>query len=113
MHEMSIAQSIVGIVLDQMKAHDLSQIESVKLRVGALRAVDRDSLGFSFELLTADSPMAGARLEVEEVPIQGRCAKCGHEFIMNHWMDDCPTCEAARVEIVTGKELDIVAIEGD
>ena len=113
MHELSIAQNIVDILNDQMKIHKLSKIESVDLRVGVLRSVEVESLSFSFNVLISGSPLEGARLQVEEIPIGGRCMECGHQFTMEHWLDDCPLCGGPRVEIVSGKELDIVAIEGD
>ena len=112
MHELSIAQNIVEILHDQMRIHNLSKIETVSLRIGVLRAVVLESLSFSFTVLTSGSPLEGALLEVEEVPIRGRCIECGHEFTSKNWMDDCPMCRGARVEIISGKELDIVAIEG-
>jgi len=112
MHELSIAQNIVDILHDQMRIHNLSRIETVSLRIGVLRAVVLESLSFSFAVLTSGSPLEGAHLEVEEVPIRGRCIGCGHEFTLKNWMDDCPMCRGARVEIISGKELDIVAIEG-
>jgi len=113
MHELSIAQSIVDILNDQMKIHNLSKIESVGLRVGVLRNVEVESLSFSFTVLISGSPLEGARLEVEEVPIRGRCMECGQQFTVVNWLDDCPLCGGPRVEIISGKELDIVAIEGD
>lgn len=112
MHELSIAQNIVEILHDQMRIHNLSKIETVSLRIGVLRAVVLESLSFSFTVLTSGSPLEGALLEVEEVPIRGRCIGCGHEFTPKNWTDDCPMCRGARVEIISGKELDIVAIEG-
>ena len=113
MHELSIAQNIIDIVCDQMRIHNLSRIETVSLRIGLMRCVVIESLNFSFDVLTSGSPLEGAHLEVEEVPIRGRCMGCGQEFILANWMDDCPLCRGARVEIISGKELDIVAIEGD
>ena len=113
MHELSIAQSIVDILHDQMRIHRLLKVESVWLRVGVLRNVEIESLGFGFDVLTAGSPLEGAQLEVEEVPIKGRCLQCSQEFTLSNWFDDCPICGGARVEITSGKELDIVAIEGD
>lgn len=113
MHEFSIAQSIIDILHDQMKIHNLLKVESVQLRVGVLRNVEIESLSFSFNTLTAGSPLEGARLEVEEVPIKGRCMQCSQEFTLNNWLDDCPLCGGARVEVISGKELDIVAIEGN
>ncbi|MBW2057099.1 MAG: hydrogenase maturation nickel metallochaperone HypA [Deltaproteobacteria bacterium] len=113
MHEFSIAQSIVQILQDQMRIHGLSKIETVRLRIGAMRSVQTDSLSFSFDVLTAGSPLEGARLQIEEVPMGGRCTECGKRFTLNNWTDDCPFCGAALIEIVSGKELDIVAVEGD
>lgn len=113
MHELSIAQSIVDILLDLMKAHHLSEIQRVRLRIGALRAIDRQSLGVSFDVLTAESPLHGVRLEIEEIPMRGRCLHCGRQFPMGHWLDDCPDCLGPRVEIVSGKELEIVDLEGE
>ena len=113
MHELSIAQNIVDILHGQMKIHNLSKIESVSLRVGVLRSVVIESLSFSFHVLTSGSPLEGARLEVEEVPIRARCMECGQHFTLKNWMDDCPLCRGPRVEITSGKELEIVAIEGD
>jgi hydrogenase nickel incorporation protein HypA/HybF len=112
MHELSIARNIVDILHDQMKIHNLSKIESVSLRVGALRSVEVESLNFSFNALTSGSPLEGARLEVEEVPLRARCMECHGQFTMKDWMDDCPFCQRPRVEITSGKELEIVAIEG-
>ena len=112
MHEFSIAQNIVDILHYQMKIHKLSKIESVSLRVGAMRSVEMDSLSFSFNILTAGSPLEGARLEVQEIPVQGRCIRCGQQFAMNNWLDDCPFCRGPGVEVVSGKELEIMGIEG-
>jgi hydrogenase nickel incorporation protein HypA/HybF len=112
MHELSIAQNIVDILNDQMRIHRLSKIENVSLRVGVLRSVVIESLSFSFDVLTSGSPLEGARLQIEEVPLRGRCMECGQEVTLETWMDDCPHCRGPRMEIVSGKELDIVAIEG-
>jgi len=113
MHEFSIAQNIVNILHDQMRIHKLSKVESVQLRVGVLRSVEMEPLSLSFNVLTAGTGLEGARLDVEEVPIQGRCLQCGQEVTLSSWLDDCPLCGGPRLEIISGKELDIVAIEGD
>jgi hydrogenase nickel incorporation protein HypA/HybF len=112
MHELSIAQNIIDTLRSQMEIHGLSRVDSVKLRVGTLRSLNIESLGFGFNVLISGSPLEGTRLDVEEVPIEGRCIQCGHPFPMQHWFDDCPVCGESQVEIVSGKELDIVGIEG-
>ena len=113
MHELSIAQGIVNILHEQMKIHNLATIQSVDLRIGVLRGVEIASLSFGFDALIAGSPLEGARLNVSEVPIHGRCVRCGQHVTLKSWVDDCPLCSGSRVEIVSGKELEIVAIEGE
>ena len=46
MHEMSIAEGIVDIVLDTMKNNDASQVHSVQLDVGMMSGVEPDALHF-------------------------------------------------------------------
>jgi hydrogenase nickel incorporation protein HypA/HybF len=111
MHELSIAQNIVDIVLDQMKVHSLSNIESVMVRVGVLRGVSVESLSFGFDVAVKETPMEGAKLVIETVPIRGRCITCNQEFTIEHWLDDCPFCSSHTVEITSGKELEIAGIE--
>jgi hydrogenase nickel incorporation protein HypA/HybF len=112
MHELAIAQNIVDIVIDQMKVHGLSKIETILLRVGVLRNVVKESLSFSFDLAVRETPMEGAKLVVETIPIRGRCITCNQEFTMDYWLDDCPFCQSLTIEITSGKELEIVEIEG-
>ncbi len=113
MHELSIAQSIIDILQDQMKIYRLSKVVSVWLRVGALRSVEVEALSLGFDILTAGSPLEGARLEVEEVPLKGQCMACRQQLTLSNGFDDCPVCGEPQVKIISGKELDIVAIEGD
>ncbi len=113
MHELSIAQGIVNILHEQMRIHNLATIQSVDLRIGVLRGVEIASLSFGFDALIAGSPLEGARLNVSEVPIEGRCLQCGRHITLKSWLDDCPLCSGPRVEVVSGKELEIVAIEGE
>jgi hydrogenase nickel incorporation protein HypA/HybF len=112
MHELSIAQNIADIVLEQMRIHNLSKVESVMLRIGALRGIAVDSLHFGFDVTVRETPMEGAKLVVEMVPIHGRCLTCKQEFIMDNWFGDCPFCSNLTVEITSGKELEIISIEG-
>jgi len=113
MHELAIAQGIVNILHEQMRIHNLATIQRVDLRIGVLRSVEIASLNFGFTTLIAGSSLEGARLNVSEVPIHGRCVRCGHHVTLKSWVDDCPLCSGSRVEIVSGKELEIVAIEGE
>jgi len=64
-----------------------------------------------FEAVTRDTDLAGARLELEEVPACARCQQCHHEFpVTENWFE-CPRCKSIEAEILSGQELDLTGIE--
>jgi len=66
MHELSIALSLVDCVCEELpRIGDRVSIRSVRVRVGSLSGVAPDALAFAFDVAAADSPIAGARLEID------------------------------------------------
>lgn len=66
MHELSIALSLVDAVCEELpRLGDKVFVRSVRVRVGPLSGVVPDALAFAFEVAADDSPIAGARLEIE------------------------------------------------
>jgi len=68
MHELSIAVSLVDAVCDELPKLGRVSVRSVRVRVGALSGVVGDALTFAFEVATDASPIAGARLDIEQTP---------------------------------------------
>lgn len=66
MHELSIALSLVDAVCDELPRLGGACVRSVHVRVGALSGVSADALTFAFDIAADASPIAGARIEVEQ-----------------------------------------------
>jgi len=113
MHEMSIAQSLIEIIREEMVRHGAQHLRSVRLQVGEMSAVVPESLSFSFEVITSGTPLEGAKLVIETVPPEGRCTECGKQFEIKDYVFLCPACGGTRVETVAGQELSIVDMEVD
>jgi hydrogenase nickel incorporation protein HypA/HybF len=64
MHELSIAASIVEIAAEEAGRQG-GRVEAVHLKLGALSGVVRDALLFSWDLACEETPLAGAKLEIE------------------------------------------------
>ncbi len=45
MHEMSVAQSILKIVLNEANKNGAAKVKTVRIRAGELRGIVRDQLG--------------------------------------------------------------------
>jgi hydrogenase nickel incorporation protein HypA/HybF len=113
LHELSIAQSIIEIVVDEAQKNGLHQVKRIKLQVGAFAAVVPDSLTFCFELVSRDTIAEGAVVEIESVGIVARCDKCDCTFDVRDQVFLCPRCGDPVLELVSGRELSVLSIEGE
>ena len=108
MHELSIAASIVELAERHARGR---RVRRVELKVGRLRQVVPDSLAFAFELLTRDTPLAGARLEIEQVPASARCESCEAETVLVRFPWRCSRCGGDELELRSGEELLVESLE--
>ena len=115
MHEMSIVQSILGILREEMVKHDGQRLKKVTIKNGALAGVVTESLKFAWDALTPGGEFDGAVLEVIETPLRVACGECGEEFSPEHpRCMPCPACEALLGhDVLEGKEMCIDSIEID
>jgi len=108
---MSIAQSVVDIVEQELARHGVEQLKAVNVAVGRLAAVAPQQLIFCFSMLTVDTNLAGATLNIREVPLGYMCGSCGEEFASEEMSLVCPACGTKNPHLTTGKELTVESIE--
>lgn len=112
MHELSIAASIVESVTESAAAYPGARVKEVRLRVGALASVIEDSLQFCWELATEGSPLKGAKLAINMLPVIVHCDKCGVDAEMGGVQSfRCPRCGELAADLRQGRELEIESIE--
>jgi len=117
MHEMGIALQIIDIATASIPPDMQSaRVERVNLKIGRLAAVVADSLRFCFDIVAKDTPLAGAELAIEELaieepPVVARCKDCDARWTIAEPVFTCQACQGGALEILSGRELDIVSIE--
>jgi hydrogenase nickel incorporation protein HypA/HybF len=112
MHELSIANSLVEIASEHAISAGAEKIKAITLRIGALSCVHQDALEFSFELITKDTMLEGANLEIIHVPVTVFCVPCNQEVELPGIQSfRCPRCDTPSGDIRQGKELDVESIE--
>ncbi len=112
MHELSIANSIVEIASVHVEAAGGGCVSQINLRIGALSCVHRDALRFSFDIISADTPLAGAKLHITELPIVIYCPTCDClRELPGVQQFRCPECQTPSADIRQGQELHIESIE--
>jgi hydrogenase nickel incorporation protein HypA/HybF len=113
MHEMSVAQNILEIVHQYVPEGDGHLVKRVRLTVGELSGILPDSLSFCFTALTQGTPLAGARLEIEQTPLTARCHSCTVTSHLEYGLFLCPSCGSADITVLSGSELQVTELEID
>lgn len=119
MHEMSLAQNLLDIVRQEMQKNNVQQLLAVKVRAGRLNAVVPDILKAAFEALIAETAYPEAKLIIEKIPLELKCAHCSHHF--DHDENDpfspffpCPACgQECGHSLIAGQDLTIEYIDAE
>jgi len=111
MHELSITQTMLDLVIEQARKNGAEKVEKIRLVIGEMSGVVDDCVRFYFEFLSQGTIAEGAQLSFRRVAPKARCRNCGQEFTFNELDWICPHCQAARIDIVAGKELYLESIE--
>ena len=114
MHELSIALSILDIASEEAERLGASRVRAVHLKLGPLSGVVKEALLSAYDLAREGSSLDGSRLLIEDVPIRTRCPACaGERPVESLQLMVCSACGAPAGEIVSGRELEITALEID
>lgn len=106
MHELGIAQEVVALVAD----HARRRVTRVVLEIGKLSAILPDAVRFCFDLCSEGTVVAGATLDIIEIPGRARCRNCGGEVILEQPFGRCQ-CGGTDLEWLTGEELRVKEYE--
>ena len=114
MHEATIIRDVVHVVTQRLAEEGLSgRVRAVRLRIGRLAAAVPENLRLLFRVLTEDTPLEGAVLEIEEVNVRMRCRSCGAEYVVDDGDFGCRSCRSSDAELTEGREMIIDSLEVD
>ncbi|MGQ9683944.1 MAG: hydrogenase maturation nickel metallochaperone HypA [Anaerolineae bacterium] len=110
MHELSVTQNLLAVVLEHAEKASAERVIAVRLCIGELAGIVEESLQFCFDLLSEKTLAAGARLVFHKVPLRLQCRTCGLQFEPGEGEWLCP-CGAVGGAVVAGREFTIESIE--
>jgi hydrogenase nickel incorporation protein HypA/HybF len=111
MHELSIAVSMIDAVLEEREKHSGS-VQAIHVRLGPLSGVDRAALEFAYQVAREGTPLAATNLVIVESPVAFECEAC--RAVRNPALPQqlvCAVCGTPAEKIISGKELEITALE--
>jgi hydrogenase nickel incorporation protein HypA/HybF len=111
MHELSIALSILDLAEEEGQARG-GRVAAIHVKLGRFCGVVKEALVSAFEMAREGTTLAEADLRIEEVPLVIHCAACGiDQMPATPYELCCPTCGALTNAIVSGRELEVSALE--
>lgn len=111
MHEMSLMAGVFDVINKSIAPYPNAKVTKVILVVGALTNAVPDALQLAFEVFAKGSPVEGAVLEIQEVPLTLKCDECGWEGPVDIYQSVCPKCRSFNVRVIAGRELLIKSLE--
>jgi len=114
-----VMSDIIKAVLDELKGHDVHEVEEVVIVIGDLTNLGEDQMSFAFEVMTKDTILSEAKLTVDHEPVRLLCNECGYdgdaEILRNEGYDhsipvlSCPKCKGP-VKVTEGMSCRIRSI---
>ena len=113
MHEVSVAQNIVEIVISEAEKVRAVKVTQVVLSIGKLAGIENEALLFAWDIVTKNNIAAGSKLIIEDIPGMAKCQSCQHEFETTDYFSVCEKCGDFKTDIIKGKELQVKSIDID
>ena len=111
MHELSVTESILNIVLQHAQQANAQRVEDIHIVMGELSTNVDDSVQFYWSLVAQGTLAENAKLHFRRVPAQMRCLVCNTVYSPQDDELDCPNCCNAGGTIIAGEEFYVESID--
>ena len=112
MHELSIAISIVEMAEEEARRRGGTHVSAVHLKLGLLSGVVEEALRFSYGVSCEGTMLEGSELVIEETLVVVYCENCQAERSLSSIQAFfCPVCSTPAPRVISGQELELVAME--
>ena len=111
MHELSVTENILEVVLKHAQQAQARQVVNIHLVIGQLASIVDDSVQFYWDMIARDTIAEMACLHFRRIPAEFECLSCGHRFQLGDgdWL--CNQCGNAQLKIIAGEEFFIESID--
>lgn len=110
MHELSLAISVMEIVVQEARKLDKHSIKAIEIEVGDFAGVELSSFRFSMEAVIRASVFDKAEVRLISIQAIAECVNCRISFNAPSRFCCCPQCKDYCVSLIQGTEFRLTAI---
>ena len=114
MHELSIALSLLDLAAEESErlGEGRAGSRALHVKLGPLSGVVKQALLSAYGLAREQGPFSDVDLMIEETPLLAHCPACNAtRAVVSEQELLCRECGTPTAEVVSGRELDLVALE--
>lgn len=121
MHEASLCQGLLNLVLETVESHNathpassqIHRVHGLVCELGVYSCIDPTTLASCFELFAENTLAEGAELTIRRAPLTYECQGCGHTFVETTRQFHCPACGCDNIHFDGGHGLMLVSLRVD
>lgn len=110
MHEFSLAGEVIELARYEAEKNNAIAVSEINIEIGNLSGVEADAFESALGILSENSILEKAKINILKISGKGICPSCKREFEMNKRIDTCPECNEFPSEIKGGKEFRVVSL---
>ncbi len=111
MHELTVTESILEIALRHANEAKATRITNLYLVIGQFASIVDDSVQFYWDIISKETIAEGATLHFKRLPATLHCRDCNQDYSPGSTGFSCPNCHSNHVQIVSGDEFYMEAID--
>ena len=108
MHELSIANALIGLVSEHVPIG--SRLQKVTVRIGAMQALVPEAMQNAWRVAARVVGFADAELIIECLPWSLTCRACGRAWTSHEPYEAC-SCSSTRSALRGSDEITLIAID--
>ena len=113
MHELAVTKGLLKICLEEGEKHKIKKIRKINIKVGELTDLVPACIEYYFNIVSKDTIAENTKINVEKIPVEIKCNKCGYSGVLGKNNYVCPKCKGIVYEITKGKEFYLDTMEVD
>lgn len=111
MHELALMEEVCRLASEAASGQGAHRIHRLQLRLGDRCGVEPIALRQAFAVVQEQAGWSEAELDLEIVPTRCWCTHCEEAFLPTDVIHACPRCSELSRDVLSGRELELVALE--
>ncbi len=113
MHELSVVQSLIGLIEQNAIQNNANSVSKVIVKIGKLSGIEPHLLKLAFDSFKEGTICQNAELEMIIQDVVAKCENCQKEFEIKDNSFVCPNCKSFNLQVIDGEDMYLMSLELD